>query len=208
MHFGSAMHAVLQLISMEGALPSTERMAAIGTQYELDTPQLERLREGAERFVSSATAEQAFARERVVREMPFALPIAGGRCLLAGNIDLYARSGDHALIVDYKSGSSGGPDELAARYELQAKCYALAALVDGCDSAEVVFVRPEVMAPNGDPQETRFGFGAADADGLRAEIDSRYGRIAASAFDALPCRDETICRDCPAPQGLCPNASP
>ncbi len=206
--FGSALHAVLQLVTRDGLMPHDSRVLALARQYELDGPQRERLRVAAERFVQSDTAKRALSHERVAREMPFALPITGGECLLTGTIDLYARSGDSALIIDYKSGTSGTPDELPARYKLQAQCYALAALVDGCDSAEVVFVRPEVIDSDGAPQEVRFVFGAADAEPLRAEIDARYGQIAGSDFGAPRAADESTCRDCPAPIGLCSNASP
>ena len=42
--FGSAMHAVLQLVSPEGLPPDEQRITAIGRQFELDSSQLQRLR--------------------------------------------------------------------------------------------------------------------------------------------------------------------
>ena len=206
--FGSAMHAVLQLLNRDGSAPDTSRIRAVGRQYELDGPQLERLRRGVDRFIGSETARRAASSDRVSREMPFALPIASGSCILAGTLDLYARSDGDALIVDYKSGISGDADELSSRYELQARCYALAALADGAESVEVVFVRPEVTDPEGGIQEVRFRFGLGDEPGLRRTIESLHEQIIASAYEPLSGRDEAICGYCAAPVGLCPNARP
>jgi RecB family exonuclease len=206
--FGSALHAVLQLVKQNGAPPDEGSVVALGRQYELDGDQLERLRRGVDRFTRSATASKAVAHDRVYREMPFALPIATGECILVGNIDLYARTGEDTLIVDYKSGTSGTADELTVRYELQAKCYALAALKDGGDSVEVVFVRPEVVEPDGGNQEIPYRFGRLDEPTLRREVETLYREIATSAYEPLSARDETICGYCAAPVGLCPNARP
>jgi len=206
--FGSALHAVLQLVKTDGSLPDVDRIRALGLQFELDGPQLERLRRAAERFVASSTAASVVSHERVAREMPFALPLAEGRGILSGSIDLYARSDKEALVVDYKSGTSGSADELEARYLLQAKCYALAALVDGNDNVDVVFVRPEVDGPDGCMQETRYRFGLEDQPALRSAIESLYSEIVTSAYEPLSARDETVCGCCAAPTGLCPNAGP
>ena len=208
MRFGSALHSVLQLVGADGSLPEEHRIATIGRQFELDDSQLERLRRAVESVVGSETMSQAIAHQRVAREMPFALPIADRTGILSGSVDLFARSGDEALVVDYKSGTSGTADELAARYELQAQCYALAALVDGCESVEVVFVRPEVTGPDGGVQEVRHSFARADETVLRGLVEARYRQIVSSPYEPLSERDESICGSCAAPIGLCPNARP
>jgi hypothetical protein len=160
-----------------------------------------------QRFADSATSARIAAHDRVAREMPFAIPVAAG-ALLVGSIDVYARSGSGALVLDYKSGTSGSADELEARYQLQAECYALAALTDGCESVEVVFVRPEVMEPDGALQEVAYRFASADEPRLRGAVESRYERITTSAYEPLSARVESICGSCAAPVGLCPNARP
>lgn len=80
--------------------------------------------------------------------------------------------------------------------------------MDGCESVEVVFVRPEVAGPDGVLQEIRYWFGAGDESRLRATVEPLYERIVASPYEPLSERDETICGYCAAPVGLCPNARP
>ena len=203
--FGSALHAVLQL-AHRGVLPSDGRIGAISRQFELDDDGCARLQAAAESFVRSGTALRVDSADRVVHELAFALPIASGACVLGGAIDVYARSGGSALIVDYKSGTSGDERDLPARYALQATCYALAALADGADEIEVVFTRPEVPTADGTPQEVSYNFRREDERRLRDRIDSIHARIASDDFLPLDVRDETICGSCPAPSGLCPNA--
>jgi len=203
--FGSALHAALQLAE-SGELPSDERIDALCRQFELDAAGRTRLIEAAEAFLRSSVAQQAAAASRVVRELAFALPVADGTCLLAGSIDLYARDNDTALIVDYKSGESGDASDLPERYNLQATCYALAALVDGADRVRIVFTRPEVRGDDGAPQEVRFAFTRADEPALRARVDGILGEIAVSDFHWLEMRDEVVCESCAVPPGLCPNA--
>ncbi len=204
--FGSALHAVLQLVDDRGRLPAAERVAAIVRQYELSDAMATRLGSAAARYTGSAVAARVVLAESVARETSFALPVAGGSTLLAGAIDLYARSGTSALIVDYKSGVSGDSPELLDRYRLQAECYALVALLDGCDTVEVVFVRPEVADAAGEPEQVVFTFDSRDAERLRGEIDGRCEQVVASEYEPLAGRDERVCRGCPAPVGLCPNA--
>ena len=115
------------------------------------------------------------------------MPLASGACILSGSIDLYAHSESEALVVDYKSGTSATVDDLEARYRLQAECYALAALVDGRETVEVVFVRPEVIGPDGGIQEIRYRFGREDEPSLREAIESLYDRIVTSSVRAAAC---------------------
>jgi hypothetical protein len=205
MQFGSALHAVLQL-SRGGDLPPAARVDALCRQFELDANGRTRLVEAAEAVLRSDTARRANTAPRVVRELAFALPVADGSCLLSGAIDLYARDGESALIVDYKSGKSGDAAELPERYRLQATCYALAAMADGADSVQVVFTRPEVRAEDGTPQEIRFEFARAEEPALRARVDGILGAIATSKFAWLDERDEVVCGSCAASPGLCPRA--
>jgi ATP-dependent exoDNAse (exonuclease V) beta subunit len=203
--FGSALHALLQL-AFDGVLPADERIKAISRQFELDLEGSTRLRAAAESFLSSRTARRAAGADRVARELSFALPIASGACILAGSVDLYARTGSSALVVDYKSGVSGDEADLQDRYALQASCYAVAALADGADEVEVVFTRPEVLTADGTPQEVSYHYGRRDETALRDRIDGIYSRIESDDFRPLGARDERLCGSCPAPTGLCPNA--
>ena len=203
--FGSALHAVLQL-AHDGLLPPDDRIDAISRQFELDDDGRSRLRASAESFMRSDTARRAVSADRVARELAFALPIVSGACVLSGAIDLYVRSGGSALIVDYKSGTSGDELDVSARYALQAVCYALAAISDGADEVEVVFTRPEAPRADGSPEEVSFSFTRDDEQALRDRIDGIHASIASSRFLPLDSRDEAVCGSCPAPTGLCPNA--
>jgi RecB family exonuclease len=124
----------------------------------------------------------------------------GGRFLLAGAIDLYAREGDVAHVVDYKSGREGTEAELERRYRLQAECYALAVLRDECRTVTVEFVRPEVDAPGDAMQSIAFSFRADDAERIEQALVRRYDEIARSDFEPSSSRE---CAHCDVPKGLC-----
>ena len=109
-----------------------------------------------------------------------------------------------ALIVDYKSGTSGGDEDLSERYRLQAECYALAVLRDGCERVEVVFVRPEV-SPEGRVEEVGFQFDSADADAIEARLEGKYRDIRDSEYDPSP---GPVCANCDVPAGMCEYRSP
>lgn len=65
-----------------------------------------------------------------------------------------------------KRARAGQDDDLHARYELQAQCYAYALLSAGsCEHVDMVFVRPEA-----DMQEVRFAFDASDIPVLAQRI--------------------------------------
>jgi ATP-dependent exoDNAse (exonuclease V) beta subunit len=200
LRFGTALHAVLRLVTPEGALPPPERIDAISRHYELDATEASRLEAAAVRYCASDQARRAIAGDTVRRETPFAMRI-GDSFLLTGSIDLYSRTGDCALVIDYKSGHTGGETELADRYRLQAECYALAVLRDGCERADVMFVRPEVESDGGAVQQVAFSFEAGHAERIERDLLRRYEEIANSAFEPSPSHE---CAHCDVPLGLCP----
>ncbi|MDP2183378.1 MAG: UvrD-helicase domain-containing protein [Actinomycetota bacterium] len=200
--FGSAVHSVLQLSGP--GLPDAERMRAIARQFELGESEYGCLVDAAGSFVRSATAREAWSGDVVRREAPFSIRLAEDRFSLGGVIDLYSKTAGEALIVDYKTGTSGNPDELRERYRLQAECYALAAIVDGASLVHVVFSRPEVIASDACPQEIRFEFVAAEAGRIESEIVVLYDRIAAHSYEPRDAYDPGACQRCPAGMsGLC-----
>jgi ATP-dependent helicase/nuclease subunit A len=200
LRFGTALHAGLRLVGPGGDPPSLERLEAIARFFELDRSGALRLDRSVDRYCASETARRVVAEQTVRRESPFSMRI-GGRFLLTGSIDLYARTGDRAFVVDYKSGETGHFGELKERYALQAECYALAVLRDGCASVTVEFVRPEVEVPNGGMQCARFEFSDSDAERIDAELMLRYADIESSSFDPSPSNG---CLHCDVPAGLCP----
>ena len=196
---GSALHAALRLVSREGAPPDSARFQALARFFELDSEDAGRLAEAATRYCESDVAKRTLEAQIVMREAPISVAVGQGLFVLAGSIDLYARSGDAALIVDYKSGASGQPDELPERYRLQADCYALAALRDGCQSVDVVFVRPEVMR-EGQVEQVGFAFSAIDATRIEDELVGRYREIEESEFPPV---SGAACTNCDVPHGMC-----
>ena len=200
LQFGIALHSALRLVGRSGEAPSAQRIATIARFNELGATDAVRLAQVVARYCESALAKRVAEGNTVRRESPFSMQI-GGRFLLTGSIDLYARTGDTALVVDYKSGETGEVGELADRYRLQAECYALAALRDGCSAVSVEFVRPEVARTEGDVQTVAFEFSAADADRIETELVHRYAEIESSAFGPNPSKG---CFTCDVPSGLCP----
>jgi ATP-dependent exoDNAse (exonuclease V) beta subunit len=199
LRFGTALHAVLSMVDADGSLPPAERMEAIARHFELGESECDRLQAAARRYSASELALRVNGAALVRREAPFSMRI-GGRFLLAGAIDLYARDGDVAHVVDYKSGRAGTESELERRYQLQANCYALAVLQDKCTTVTVEFVRPEVELAGGGMQSVAFSFSASDAQRIEQELVRRYDAIADSNFEPSASHE---CVHCDVPTGLC-----
>ena len=159
--FGSAVHAALELVT-DGVAPDDDRLRALSRAFGLEESEVPELREAVAAYLSSEVASELSSFGRVRREWPFALPIstARGDFILTGSVDAYGRRDSRALIVDYKTGRSGGPVELRDRYALQAATYALAVLQDGCSDVRVVFIRPQAEGADARPQHVDFVFGA------------------------------------------------
>jgi hypothetical protein len=200
--FGSAVHAALQL-AVEGTRPDEPRLASLARLHRLAADDVRRLAEVVDAYLASPLAGDVAAQESVRTEAPFVVPLGSGPAfLLRGTIDVYARSGPVGLVVDYKTGTSGMEAELRPRFALQASCYALVALRDGCERVRVVFVRPEVAGANG-PQLVEYDFAMGDggriADGLLAE----HGRMAAGEYPPLEKWRRDVCGECPIAGTLC-----
>jgi ATP-dependent helicase/nuclease subunit A len=201
LQFGTALHAALRLVGSGGEPPVDERLEAIARFFELGADGARRLGLAVGRYCASETARRAIGGDTVRRESPFAMRI-GDRFLLTGSIDLYSRTGSEALVVDYKSGEKGERSELEQRYRLQAECYALAVLRDGCVKAAVEFVRPEVDAGgDGEIQRVAFAFAADQQREIEEDLLRRYDEIEASRFEPSP---SGACAQCDVLAGMCP----
>jgi ATP-dependent exoDNAse (exonuclease V) beta subunit len=211
MRFGSALHALLQASTPDAPMSDEERPGAIARYHRLGKDESVRLREAAERFVGSRVAVELARSATLRREYPFSASIVVGEHSfeLAGAMDAYGRTGDDALIVDYKSGiSEASAEQLRERYETQARCYAYAALREGCERARVVFVRPEVVGPEGDVQQVLFDFDSSDAPSIERYLVGVYQRIAEAPYLPLAEWDDTTCRGCRIAGSLCPLTPP
>lgn len=202
--FGSAVHAALDVGG--GCEPPGERLDAIARSFSLDAAQRSALGEAVATYARSdvATREREFDSTR--REMPFSVQV-GQRAagfVLSGTVDAYSTKGSRALIVDYKTGESGDAAELEERYRLQSRCYALAALLDGRESVEVVFVRVQAVAADGQPQTVRYAFTSAELAKIETDLLGRYSAIATSPFEPLAEWTPRSCTECPIAAGICP----
>lgn len=210
MRFGSALHSVLQTALDAAPAVRDARAHAIARYYRLDESSHVRLREVAERVAQTAIAAELKAHENLRREHPFTLAVTtqSGAFDLTGTMDAYARSGDDALVVDYKSGTSkASMESLRARYEIQARCYGLAALRDGAERARVVFVRPEVDLPDGGLEQIEFEFTTADLRLIEHGLAEKHEAIAHDAYLPRATWDDTTCHGCRISGSLCPLTS-
>jgi ATP-dependent exoDNAse (exonuclease V) beta subunit len=202
---GLAVHRVLETYG-ESDPVDPDRMSAIARYYRLDAGLESRLQKAVEAYRSSSVAERVRGCALVRREAPFAVRLesdAGG-FVLGGNIDVYAVSDNRALIVDYKTGDADIDDtELLGRYELQAACYALAALADGRDEVSVVFVRPEAPPADGDIKRVSFSFNAAELEPFARRITDAHAAMGRNKYPYRESRAEPGCRDCPVPRSAC-----
>ncbi len=200
--FGSAVHAVLEAAPAEG--PTAESIQGVVRRFDLDDAQRARLEQAVGSFTTSDVARRLHAGDRLRREEP--LRIRLGETVLVGNIDAISWAGRDALVVDYKTGK--GPEdatgERCAAYELQARCYALAAFESGAEGVEVAFSFVE----HADATITHEFSRNADHEAIRSEIASRIDRIAEEQSTHLTHYDANVCSSCPALGGLCPIDAP
>lgn len=198
--FGSAVHAALQSAAPEEI--GQGRATAIASRFGLGAEDAERLVNILRRFSASELAATMRASHRVGREEPLYVDL--GEAALVGSIDVISWSGSKALVIDYKTGKAPVPGDQrrAEGYELQARCYALAALSAGAEAVEVVFtfVEHDVVL--------RFDFKRSDLGALRESIAGLLGRIESEPIGHLAEYDEEVCSDCPALGGMCPIRPP
>lgn len=205
LEFGSALHAVLQSVAI-GLADEVDRVDCIARYYQLPEREKARLGAAVRAFTGSRIARTLRESERIVTEAPFSVELRdtkGCEFILTGSMDLIALSQNRALIVDYKTGALGTPQELAERYEAQARCYALAALKQGAVQVELHFVRPEVRGDDGEPQSVSFAYTASDVDALVSHVVGAYEKLASGVYEPLTQWDERACGECPIAGGVC-----
>lgn len=203
--FGSAVHAALEAAA--GSVPQPDLLASVARRFSLSTDEAEQLSGACTAYAGSPWAQRVADALVTRREMPFAFRVgeAERSFVLFGNIDVYAEEADGAvLIVDYKTGRSSTAEELKERYELQARCYALAALRNGASSVELAFVRPQVIEADGMPQSFRYPFEAGDVDEIAQELLAYWDEMHAGAYQPLESWDDYTCPSCPIAEGVCP----
>ncbi len=202
--FGSALHAVLQRAGDPSCEIPAEWIESVADAFGLPVDERERLAQTIARYRASDVARHVAAFPLVKAEYPFSIRVGGeGGPVLVGSIDLYARDGATACIVDYKSGRSGEHAELTERYRLQAQCYALAALYEGAGSVSVRFVRPEVAGPGGVLEEVEFEFERRECEAMEQEVLGIWTRMGAEPYAPLGASCDDACRGCSASGSVC-----
>ena len=202
--FGSALHQACQFMAEDLAwrkdqgtgdaalaMPADERLRACLATWDAPAGELDALRGACARWMASDAAAQAASLDVLVPEAPFYVALQGTQgepIHLEGAMDLLChdaatQQGEprRAFIVDYKTGGSAAEtaDDLLAKHDLQARCYAYVALTQGFDEVELAFVRveqPDPARPD-KPQEVRYRFTRADKQALHELIRSRYARL-------------------------------
>ncbi|MBU4557239.1 MAG: PD-(D/E)XK nuclease family protein, partial [Actinobacteria bacterium] len=198
--FGSAVHVVLSQIS-DGGLPTDVRIAEICRAAKLAPERWESVGALAAGYLDSQVAKRVAKCGRVMREVPFAVPV--GATLLDGAIDLIAFEADRALVLDYKTGHTDDRFDPAEGYLEQARCYAVAASAMGSKIVEVGFVELE--------RESRvhtFEFNEAGVKDAIVGIQETLTQIAQRRFGHLDHYDGLVCAECPALGNLCPISAP
>lgn len=194
--FGAAVHAVLERVWRREE-PREEVVHQVARAFGVPADDIGRLRAAAERFDGSPLAAEVRAAERVLVEVPMAVPL--GEVVLEGAMDVLAWRGLDALVVDYKTGAGvADTAEAEARYGLQAACYALGALSAGAASVRVAVA--EVETGN----RYDFAYGRGDQSALEASLGALALRITRGAFDPRDGYDASVCDTCPGLGGPCP----
>ena len=202
--FGSALHQACQLMAEDLAwrksqgsgdtaltMPADERLRACLATWGAPAGELSALKGACAHWMASDAAAQAATFGVLVPEAPFYVALQGTQgepIHLEGAMDLLCHDAPtqqdaprRAFIVDYKTGGSAAEttDDLRAKHDLQARCYAYVALTQGFDEVELAFVRVEQPDPArpGKPQEVRYRFTRADKQALHELIRSRYARL-------------------------------
>ena len=172
-------------------MPSDEQLLACLSTWQAPAAELSSLKAACSLWLASDAAREAAAYDVLTPEAPFYAALQGTQgepIHLEGAMDLLCYDiaspqgvPHRAFIVDYKTGGLANEtaEELQAKHDLQARCYAYVALSQGFDEVELAFVRVEQENPMhpGQPQEVRYRFSHADLQPLHEHIRERYAKM-------------------------------
>ncbi|MGN0072686.1 MAG: UvrD-helicase domain-containing protein [Coriobacteriales bacterium] len=168
---GSAFHLVAQWLALQpcpravSGSQLSARIDAAARRYALDDGLRQRLEQAVAAWMASDRFASLAGWQRLLPEHPFC--VQGPNGPLEGFFDLLCCTpgSGSALVIDYKTGVSGGGEELRQRYALQAAVYAFALLSGGLEQVELAFVRPEAGM-----QELCYSYSAQQLPQLAAQI--------------------------------------
>jgi ATP-dependent helicase/nuclease subunit A len=200
---GTITHRVLEELDFaEPQVPAAAEVVALAAEVgaEIDEAHAAEVVELVEAFARHDLCRRLAAAADVKREAPFAFPL--GEVLIHGVVDVLAREGERALVVDYKSDRLEPGDDLAARaerdYRTQRLVYALAVLREGAAEVEVVHSFLERL-----DEPVTVTFTAPQADQLEAELTSLASGALAGEFPVTSTPHRQLCGDCPGRRALC-----
>ena len=125
---GDAVHRLLERVDLaHPAEPEDLDQLVRGWYPAISDAEVEHVSRHVRAYCESSLARRIAALENVHVERPFAFELDG--VLLNGRLDVLARSGTHALVLDYKTNALDGREPSAivdAEYRLQQTVYALA----------------------------------------------------------------------------------
>lgn len=183
---GTAFHRLAQLAIIQRNANGVPCLKAPLEGYvqaqvrKLDVTQLQeaRLNTALEAWFASPQAEELCSYDALDAEVPFMVQLSGPEdesLYLEGEIDALATKGNAAFLVDYKTGGSKreSAEQIRAKHELQAQCYAYALLRSGYCTVKATFVRVEQLE-DGMPQTVTYQFASSDIPVLERQILSHW----------------------------------
>ena len=195
---GDAVHRLLERVDLaHPAEPEDLDQLVRGWYPAISDAEVEHVSRHVRAYCESSLARRIAALENVHVERPFAFELDG--VLLNGRLDVLARSGTHALVLDYKTNALDGREPSAivdAEYRLQQTVYALACFRAGAGGVEVVYQFLE--APDAVVSAT---FGPDEVAGLERELGAAIARIRDGDFHPTP--SPFACSGCPALGRVC-----
>lgn len=178
-----AQRAILDMADGQIACPDASAIVAQVRGRGLSPQLANRLDTSLKRWFGSGLCRRLAQVGVPHAEVPFmvCLESSEGPVFLEGEIDAVSFAEDgSAFLVDYKTGGSAFEPEahLREKHMLQAQCYALALIEQGCPSVDASFVRVEQDDPccPGQPQTVRYRFSCDEAPQLKRAILQAYAR--------------------------------
>ncbi len=185
---GTAFHrlgqrAILDAADGELRCPGEQAIEAQVRAQGVTPDQEQRLRSALSRWFASDVCADLSKVGTPRAEVPFMVCLEGAQApvFLEGEIDAVSFAEDgSAFLVDYKTGGSVAESEahLQEKHLLQAQCYALALIEQGCPAVNAVFVRVEQDDPAkaGQPQTVRYRFTCEQMGQLKQAVLEAYAR--------------------------------
>lgn len=191
---GDAVHVLLET----GAEAGDVRPRLLARYPDATGADVERVERLVGAWHASPSAARIEALAHATPELPFAFE--HDAVVLQGRFDVFARVGERALVLDYKTNRLEEGESAASLverdYRLQRLVYALAALRSGAEEVEVEYV---FLERPGEPVQALFR--ADDVSALEGELSAAIAAIHEGVFRPTP--SELACDGCPALDRVC-----